>query len=107
MPTIFDPSMVRKSPILSCLNVLRCRDPNSGPEKRKRYKSRLDLYLFDAGARSRQREGTGYDWRHWQGLRAILSSLGRLVELASQSVAIRLFALLGRRQQQWQAQAAG
>ena len=68
---------------------------------------RLDFYLFDAGARSRQREGTGHDWRHWQGLRAILSSLDRLVELASQSVAIRLFALLGRRQQQRQAQAAG
>ena len=67
----------------------------------------MDFYLFDAGARSRQREGTGHDWRHWQGLRAILSSLDHLVELASQSVAIRLFALLGRRQQQWQAQAAG
>ena len=48
----------------------------------------MDLYLFDAGARSRQREGTGYDWRYWQSRRAILSSLGHLVELASQSVAI-------------------
>ena len=35
------------------------------------------------------------------------SSLDCLVELASQSVAVRLFALLGRRQPQWQAQAAG
>ena len=84
------------SVLLECVALPR---PDSGPEKRKRYKSRLDLYLFDAGARSRQREGTGHDWRHWQGLRAILSSLDRLVELASQSVAIRLFALLGRRQQ--------
>ena len=64
------------------------------PRKLKSVKCCIHFYLFDAGARSRQREGTWYDWRHWQGLRAILSSLDRLVELASQSLAIRLWFLV-------------